>query len=146
MVSVCLPSDAVSRHRLTWVFLTLDVGYLFTAAPAKRSRCSLPWMKGISLPPPFLTFNVGLSPIRNPCLNIYFISVNCKFRKWIEWGKIRGDNKAVYIDGQLESHLSLRMKSHENPGLEVLSLGYQSSVIIITAFGLAVYSWFKYEH
>ncbi|KAI4548549.1 hypothetical protein MG293_000879 [Ovis ammon polii] len=32
---------------------------LFTAAPARHSRCSLPWMKGISLPPPFLTFNVG---------------------------------------------------------------------------------------
>ena len=39
--------------------LTLDVGYLFTAAPAKHSRCSLPWTRGISLPPPFLTFNVG---------------------------------------------------------------------------------------
>ena len=24
----------------------------------KRSHCSLPWMKGISSPPPFLTFNV----------------------------------------------------------------------------------------
>ena len=36
--------------------LTLGVGYLFTAAPAKHSRCSLPWKRGISLPPPFLTF------------------------------------------------------------------------------------------
>ena len=35
-------------YRLTWVSLTLDMGYLFTAAPAKHSRCSLPWMKGIS--------------------------------------------------------------------------------------------------
>ena len=34
--------------------------YLFTAAPAKHSRCSLPWTRGISLPPPFLTFNVVL--------------------------------------------------------------------------------------
>ena len=44
---------------LTWVSLTLDVEYLFTAAPAKRSHCSLPWMRGISSLPPFLTFNVG---------------------------------------------------------------------------------------
>ena len=43
----------------TWISLTLGVGYLFTAAPAKRSHCSLPWRRGISSPPPFLTFNVG---------------------------------------------------------------------------------------
>ena len=36
----------------TWV-------YLFMAALAKHSRCSLPWMRGISLLPPFLTFNLG---------------------------------------------------------------------------------------
>ena len=46
---VCLPSDAShSTYCLTWVFLTLDVGYLFMAAPAKRSRCSLHWTRGIS--------------------------------------------------------------------------------------------------
>ena len=38
---------------------SLDVGYLFTAAPAKHSHCSLPWTRDISLPPLFLTFNVG---------------------------------------------------------------------------------------
>ena len=27
-------------YRLTWVSLTLDIGYLFKAAPAKCSRCS----------------------------------------------------------------------------------------------------------
>ena len=32
---------------LLGVFFTLDVGYLFTAAPAKCSRCSLSWMRGI---------------------------------------------------------------------------------------------------
>ena len=31
-------------------------GYLFMATPAKHSHCSLPWMRGISLLPPFLTF------------------------------------------------------------------------------------------
>ena len=38
--------------------LTLDVGYLFTAAPAKRSCCSLPWTWGISSQLPRLTLNV----------------------------------------------------------------------------------------
>ena len=41
-----------NTYHLTWVSLTLDMGYLFTAAPAKRSCCSLPWTRGISLPPP----------------------------------------------------------------------------------------------
>ena len=40
-------------------FLLPWVGYLFTAAPAKHSHCSLPWTRGISLLPPFLIFNVG---------------------------------------------------------------------------------------
>ena len=56
---VCLPSDASrNTYRLTWVSLTLDLGYLFTAAPAKRSHCSLPWTKGISSLPPLLPLNV----------------------------------------------------------------------------------------
>ena len=38
-----------NTYHLTWVFLTLGVGYLFMAAPAKHSRCSLPWRRGISL-------------------------------------------------------------------------------------------------
>ena len=48
-----------NTYHLTWVSLTLDVGYLFTTAPAKRSHCSLSWTRGISSPQPFLTFNVG---------------------------------------------------------------------------------------
>ena len=50
-----------NTYHLTWVSLTLGLGYLFMAAPAKHSRCALPWTRGISLPPPFLTFNVGYS-------------------------------------------------------------------------------------
>ena len=38
-----------NTYHLTWVSLTLGVGYLFMAAPAKHSRCSLPWTRGISL-------------------------------------------------------------------------------------------------
>ena len=56
---VCPLMLSCNTYHLTWVSLTLGVGYLFTAAPAKRSHCSLPWMRGISSLPPFLTFNVG---------------------------------------------------------------------------------------
>ena len=56
---VCLPSDAShNTYHLTWISLTLDVGYHFTAAPAKCSRCSLPWTRGISSQPPLLTLNM----------------------------------------------------------------------------------------
>ena len=39
---VCSLMPSRNTYRLTWVSLTLDVGYLFTAAPAKCSHCSLP--------------------------------------------------------------------------------------------------------
>ena len=56
---VRLLSDA-SRNicHLAWVSLVLDVGYLFMAAPAKHSCCSLLWMRGISSQPPLLTLKV----------------------------------------------------------------------------------------
>ena len=38
--SVCRLMSPLSTYSLTRVSLTLDVGYLFTAAPAKCSRCS----------------------------------------------------------------------------------------------------------
>ena len=61
MVSMCLPSDALSQYLPSYlVSLTLDVGYLFTAAPAKCSRCSLPSTRGISPLPPLLTLNVEI--------------------------------------------------------------------------------------
>ena len=46
---VCPLMPSCNTYHLTWVSLTLGVGYLFTAAPAKHSRCSLPWTRGISL-------------------------------------------------------------------------------------------------
>ena len=49
---VCLPSDAShNTYCFTWVSFTLDVGYLFMAAPAKHSHCSLPWTWGSSSRP-----------------------------------------------------------------------------------------------
>ena len=47
-----------NTYLLTWVSLTLDVGYLFTAAPAKCSCCFLPWTRGISSQPRLLTLNM----------------------------------------------------------------------------------------
>ena len=38
--SLCPLMPSLSTYHLTWFSLTLDVGYLFTAAPAKRSCCS----------------------------------------------------------------------------------------------------------
>ena len=37
---VCPLMPSCDTYHLTWVSLTLDLGYLFTAAPAKRIHCS----------------------------------------------------------------------------------------------------------
>ena len=58
VLCVCPLMPSHNTYRLTWVSLTLNVGYLFTAAPAKRILCSLPWTRGISSRPPLLTLNV----------------------------------------------------------------------------------------
>ena len=49
-----------NTYGFAWVSLTLFVGYLFTAAPAKHSHCSLPWTRGISSQLPLLTLDVVL--------------------------------------------------------------------------------------
>ena len=57
--SVCPQMPSLSAYHFTWVSLTLDVGYLFTAAPAKCSHRSWPWMWVISSQPLLLTLDVG---------------------------------------------------------------------------------------
>ena len=57
--SVCPLMPSWNTYRLSWISLILDLGYLFTAAPAKRSPCSLPWTWGSSSRPPPLTSDVG---------------------------------------------------------------------------------------
>ena len=62
--SICPLMPSLSTYGLTWVSLTLDVGYLFTAVPAKHRAAaylgrgvsplgyrSWPWTWGISSPP-----------------------------------------------------------------------------------------------
>ena len=39
---VCPLMPSHNTYCLTWFFLTLDIGYVFTGAPAKNSHCSLP--------------------------------------------------------------------------------------------------------
>ena len=55
-----------NTYRLTWVSLTLGMGYLFTAAPAKCSHCSLPWTRGISSLPPFPDLQREIAPLGPP--------------------------------------------------------------------------------
>ena len=64
---MCLPSDASrNTYRLTWVSLTLGVGYLFMAAPAKCSRCSLPWTRGYLLTAALPDLHRGIAPLGPP--------------------------------------------------------------------------------
>ena len=52
MVSVCLPSDASrNTYHLTWVSLTLDEGYLLTAAPLdiERGVAPLSWTTDLAV-------------------------------------------------------------------------------------------------
>ena len=57
-----------STYHLTWVSLTLDMGYLFMAAPAKHSHCFLPWTRL-----PLLTLNMEnlLSVLLHLCSHHY---------------------------------------------------------------------------
>ena len=55
-----------NTYHLTWVSLNLDVGYLFTAAPAKCSHCSLPWTRVISSPATRPGLGHGVAPLNPP--------------------------------------------------------------------------------
>ena len=57
--SVCPLMPSLSAYHLTWVSLTLDVQYLFTASPEKCSCFSLPWIWGISSRPLLLSLDLG---------------------------------------------------------------------------------------
>ena len=55
-----LPEIKSPPFSCPWLFsLTLDMGYLFTAAPAKHSRCFLCYTWDISTRPLLLTLDVG---------------------------------------------------------------------------------------
>ena len=62
---MCLPSDAFcNTYRLTWVSLTLDEGYLLTAAPPDLKRGVAPLGPPAPVHPPLLGCQVApLSPV-----------------------------------------------------------------------------------
>ena len=67
MVSVCLVSDALSQpYHLTWVSLTLDVGYLFHGCSSKAQSLLLILDEGYLLmaAPPDLEH--GVAPLGPP--------------------------------------------------------------------------------
>ena len=62
MVSVCLPSDALcNTYHLTWVSLTLDKGYLLTAAPPDLELGVAPLGPPAPAQPPLL--GRGVAPL-----------------------------------------------------------------------------------
>ena len=62
MVSVCLPSDASrNTYCLTWVSLTLDEGYLLTAAPPDLERGVAPLGPPVLMQP--LLLGRGVAPM-----------------------------------------------------------------------------------
>ena len=76
---------SLSAYHLTWVSLTLDVGYIFTTVSAKRSHSSLLWTWGSSSQPQPRTLDVrylvsatapdlsrGVAPLICSLFNKYF--------------------------------------------------------------------------
>ena len=57
---------SLNTYHLTWVYLTLDVGYVFTAAPAKGSRCSLTLDEGYFLTTTLLDLQRGIATLGPP--------------------------------------------------------------------------------
>ena len=83
--SVCPLMPSLSAYRLSWVSLTLDMGYLFLAAPLKRSLRSIPWKWGSSsrpLPHPSKSFMI--------CKYLYLKTSLCLlFRVTLLWERFQ---------------------------------------------------------
>ena len=62
----CPLIPSCNTYYLIWVSLILDVGYLFTVAPAKRSHRSWPWMWVISSQLLLLTLDMGYLLLATP--------------------------------------------------------------------------------
>ena len=92
-----------NTYHLTWVPLTLDVGYLFMAAPAKLSCCSLPWMRSISSPPPLLNLEVYQGKLEVVKREMAIVNIdilgNTKL-KWTGMGEFNSDDHFIHYCGQ----------------------------------------------
>ena len=76
MVSVCLPSDALLQHLPSYLgFSYLGHGVSLHGCSSKAQLLLLTLDEGISLLPPFLTFNVGPlgppAPVQPPLLGVH---------------------------------------------------------------------------
>ena len=77
MVSVCLPSDALLQLLPSYLgFSYLGRGYLFTGAPAKRSRCSLPWTRGYLLTAALPDLQLGIASL-GPLVPVQPLLLGC---------------------------------------------------------------------
>ena len=63
---VCPLMPSHNTYHLTWVSLTLGMGYLFMAAPAKCNHCSLPWTRGYLLTAALPDLQRGMAPLGPP--------------------------------------------------------------------------------
>ena len=94
---ICPLMPSCNTCHLTWVSLTLDVGYHFTAAPAKRSCCSLPWMRGISSLPPLFSKSWYILDEGHVIFALFSYVIKCslKYRAFNFWFWIWCNN--IYI-------------------------------------------------
>ena len=113
-LSVCPPMPSLSAYRLTGVSLTLDVGYLFTAAPAKHSRCSFAWAWGVSSQLPLRTMMTKSSFLNSLCPH-FFLTKNSKIfmsslsKCWSQyWAYYLGSSQVV----QSQNTISLEQKKN----------------------------------
>jgi len=113
---VCPLMPSCNNYCLTRVSFTLGMGYLFMAAPAKRSHCSLPCTRGISSQPPFLTFERMWStgegngkPLQYSCLEIPMNSMKRQNDRILK-EELPGSVGAQYATGDQWRNNSKRMK------------------------------------
>ena len=93
---VCPLMPSRNTYCLTWVSLTLDMWYLFMAAPAKCSHCSLQWI--------YSTHQIGKGVcqgcILSPCLfNLYAWEM-------LDWKKHKLESRLL---GEISISLNMQM-------------------------------------
>ena len=125
---VCPLIPSLNTYNFTWVSLILDVGYRFTAAPAKHSCYSLPWTWGSSSRPLPLNLGMGVAPLSHACLR--------------NWGEIkisrRNINNLRYtrdttLTAESEELESLLMKVKEESEKVGLQINIQNTTIMASS-------------